>query len=163
MKLSTLITPTTPTQDNEQNLQTSCLENILQENCLLQQFAGQSPKICKTNHPQRQYPKKIYPEYICRICGVCVFWLVYFSCPRQLYKWPCHPLSESVSDIYFSDFIEHYKAVVDTCDLSEKDKDKDKDRKYPKIYYEQLRIFLIYCLSIDIETSNWLLSLKKTY
>ena len=64
MKLSTLITPTTPTQDNEQNLQTSCLENILQENCLLQQFAGQSPKICKTNHPQRQYPRKIYPEYI---------------------------------------------------------------------------------------------------
>ena len=38
---------------------------------------------------------------------------VFFSCPQQLNRWPCHSLTDSLSHFYFW----HYRVTLETCDL----------------------------------------------
>ena len=39
--------------------------------------------------------------------------MIFFSCPEQLNRWPCHGLTDSLSDFWFW----HYTVTLETCDL----------------------------------------------
>ena len=77
-----------------------------------------------------------------RYAHISAHWWYVFSCPEQLNRWPCHSLSQSVTEFYFW----HYRVTLETCDLWDicsewledmtwptnlqnkyKDKDNDKD------------------------------------
>ena len=70
---------------------------------------------------------------------------ILFSCPEQLNRWPCHSLTQSITDSgYF--YFWHYRVTLETCDLwdicsewwedmtwpKEIDKDKYKDNDEDK-------------------------------
>ena len=48
------------------------------------------------------------------ICALLQFQCIFFSCPQQLNRWPCHSLSHSLT----KDFTNwHYRVTLETCDL----------------------------------------------
>ena len=52
----------------------------------------------------------------------CVFqttsWIArFFSCPEQLNRWPCHSLTQSVTDSLRTLLLDRKRATLETCDL----------------------------------------------